>query len=377
MPSKLILFVLFSSFVVLGLSSQTLAVAWPLIGQTFDKPLAWLGNITSFNSLTGILSAVCSGYFIKKYATGSLIVAAAVLIAFGNILYALAPCFGVFVFAVVPAGFGSGFLNAVMNQFAAEKCSARQMNWLHGFWGIGAVGGVFLMTQAVEYADWRYGYAAVAVLQIVFVFMALYSGKKFKTEEKENVNVSKTEALGLKKFLALLLFFIYGFLEAAVGVWICSFLIEVRGLSEVQAGKSIVIFWGCLTFGRFFLGVVSDKVGNKNVLKICLAGALIFLPFLNAENMTVVYTALALLGVSLCGMSPSMMYETPLIFGVEASKSFIGYQSAAASCGIVFLMPVLGAFFQYGGLKYLVPVFFGLALIVALLVYAVYFGKRS
>lgn len=375
MPNKLILFVLFSSFIVIGLPSQTLSVAWPLIGQTFDKPLMWLGNITSFNSLVGILSATFSGYFIKKYTTGSLISFAAVLIASGTALYALSPSFGIFICAVVPVGVGSGFLNAAMNQYAAEKCSAKQMNWLHGFWGVGAAGGAFLMTQAVALSDWRYGYGVIALLQSVFVFIALYSKKGFVAEEKKQENAKRPEKLGGKKTLALCLFFVYGFFEAAVGVWVCSFLIQVRGLSEAAAGKSIVVFWGCLTLGRFFIGFVSARLGNIAVLKICLSGMLIFLPFLNAENITVVYTALALLGMSLCGMSPSMMYETPRIFGVEASKSFIGYQSAASSCGIVLLMPLLGVFFQYYGLKYLISVFFGFASLVAVLVFAVYLKK--
>lgn len=368
---------------MLGLPAQAVGVAWPSIRLTFALPLYYAGVISSLGSVVGILAAAGGGVFIGRFATSRLLAAGAVLLAVGSGLYAFSPVFAVFLAGVVPIGFGSGLINVSLNHYAAENCSSRHMNWLHCAWGVGATGGSFLMTFAVASGRWPLGFAAIALIQLAFAVYVFFSGRVFKTGVPSGENQTpeafpekEDDAGKAKKAAVLVLFFIYSVVEAGVGVWYSSLLVDVRGVDKETAAACLVVYWGAVTVGRFLIGVVSPVVGHMNILKFCLGGSLMAFPFLGIDNISVTVACLAFLGVSLSGMSPSMIYETPRLFGRQAARSLIGYQAAAASCGIVVLMPLLGMFLEKAGLSYLPGTLSAMMGICVVLVCGIYFTKR-
>ncbi len=62
-----------------------------------------------------------------------------------------------FVFAV-PYGLGAGAIDASVNHYVANNYSGSVMNFLHCFYGVGAVISPSIMALALKYARWNEGY---------------------------------------------------------------------------------------------------------------------------------------------------------------------------------------------------------------------------
>jgi len=71
------------------------------------------------------------------------------LTALGVLGFSVAPGFGWLVALAVPLGLGAGAVDASLNHFVSAHYSSRHMNWLHGFWGVGATTGPLVMGMAL------------------------------------------------------------------------------------------------------------------------------------------------------------------------------------------------------------------------------------
>ena len=70
------------------------------------------------------------------------------------------------------AGSFTGAVDAGLNDYVARHYQAHHMNWLHSFWGIGALASPLIMGQILaNQQSWRIGYRLVSVIQFV-VFLA-------------------------------------------------------------------------------------------------------------------------------------------------------------------------------------------------------------
>ena len=77
-----------------------------------------------------------------------------------------------FLFAV-PYGLGAGSIDASLNQYVANYYSSRVMNFLHCFYGLGAIISPNIMALALKYAKWNQGYRWTAYLQITILAVCI------------------------------------------------------------------------------------------------------------------------------------------------------------------------------------------------------------
>ncbi|NBF41101.1 MAG: MFS transporter [Spirochaetes bacterium] len=151
--------VAYLSFIVLGLPDGMLGVAWPSMSADFARPLGALG-ILLFGFTVGYLATTAAaGILIRRLGYYRHLLLAAVLMTAGGAGIALAPAWIAVVSAAGVLGAGAGMLDGGLNAYAAQRFRARDLNWLHAAYGVGATTGPLLMTPIIAAdASWRLGY---------------------------------------------------------------------------------------------------------------------------------------------------------------------------------------------------------------------------
>lgn len=351
-----LLFVIYLSFISLGLPDTLLGAAWPAMRAELGVPLDGAGLLSLIVSLFTTVSSLLSGRLLSRFGTGpvaffSVLGTALGLLGFsfgGNSLWLLA--------AAVPLGLGAGAVDAGLNNFVALNCKPRHMNFLHCFWGLGAMGGPAVMAFWLSrQGGWRLGYRTVSALQLFLVLLlglALPLWKRAERNEKAPVEgspkiISNLAALKLPGVKAsLMAFFCYCSLETAAGLWASSFLVERRGVAAGGAALYISLFYGGIAGGRLLSGLLAEKIPSRRMIRwgqgICALGAaLLLLPVPAAA------AGLLLFGLGCAPLYPAMLQETPARFGREASQTVMGLQMAVAYFGSTVMPPLLGLLAQH------------------------------
>ena len=123
--------VAFSGFVVLGLPTGMLGIAWPSIRAALDAPLAGLGVLLAAMTLTQFGSSGLSGVIRERLGTTALLVVPTALAAGGLAVFAVADSWPAIIAAAAVLGAGLGLLDAAVNMEAALKRGVRFMGALH------------------------------------------------------------------------------------------------------------------------------------------------------------------------------------------------------------------------------------------------------
>jgi fucose permease len=148
------------------------------------------------------------------------------------------------------------------------------------------------------------------------------------------------------------LFFVYTGLEVTVGQWSFTVLTESRGFHKEAAGLGVTIYWASIFAGRILFGFIADRLGIDRLLRwsTCTAvlGTLLFALNLSGALSAV---ALALTGLGLAAIYPSMMTKTPQRLGQALATHAIGFQVSAAMLGAAALPSLAGFLAQRLGLE--------------------------
>jgi fucose permease len=357
-----LLVIIYFAFISLGLPDGMLGAAWPVMRGDFNLPLGSAGFVSMAISASTILSALFSVKLIKKWGTG-LVTAVSVLLTAGALLgFSLSPSFWFLFLMALPLGLGAGAVDSGLNEYVAEHYKASHMNFLHSFWGVGALSGPVIMGFFLQTQEsWRGSYKLVAIIQFVLVALLFLSlpvwaaqAKKAKTAkdaeqtEENPVKESLKDVLrkkGVKGVLAG--FMLYTGLESTMGLWGASYLKEVQGFSADRAALWVSLYYGGITAGRFLSGFFAMKFKNIHLLKtggiIILSGTILLLISLIPSMGE--FTALAgfiLVGLGCAPIFPGMLHETPVRFGKTHAQTLMGLQMAVAYTSVTLLPPLFG-----------------------------------
>lgn len=360
-----LLTIIYLAFISLGLPDGVLGVAWTAMQRDLNQPLAAVGLLTITLTLSSGLSTVVSGRVLAKLGTGPVVMISGFLTGLALLGFAYSPGFGWLWLLCVPLGLGAGAVDAGLNYFVAAHYSSRHMNWLHGCWGIGATLGPFIMGAALASQGWQSGYQTIASLQLALAVVLLLSLSLWGRENaKPPAEVhSAAQQARLKPvsitatWLAPLGFLLYVAAEAGTGLWAASILVNSRGTSTASAGWWVAMFFGAITAGRFGVGLVANRLGNRRLIRlgilIAVAGGGVFaIPALPAP--------LSLLGLVVMGLGcapiyPSMMHETARRFPAHLSAKVIGRQVGLSYVGSAGVPAACGLLAAYAGLPMVMP----------------------
>ncbi len=180
-------------------------------------------------------------------------------------------------------GLGNGAVDAGLNHFVASNLSSRHMNWLHAFWGVGISLGTLIVSGVLALeGTWRSAYAVVGAIQLSLAVAFSFGLRSVATLRAPEASPGdRRDAPALLATLALpaswasmASFFVYCGIECGTGLWIASVLHDGRGWSMQAAGLMVTLFWGSLTFGRFMMGVVSQRTTPVRIVRVATVGVI-------------------------------------------------------------------------------------------------------
>ncbi len=367
----LLLIIIYIAFISLGLPDSMLGAAWPAIRADLSLPMAGAGLISMIVSGGTIVSSMFSGKVINRLGTAKVVVISVFMTAMALFGFALSKNYVWLCIMGLPLGLGGGSIDAALNNFVALHYSARQMSWLHCFWGLGATVGPIIMSACIfKYGLWQKGYLTVAIIQSCLVIILLFSFPLWKTfrdnEDKDaeiqnnNQNVFKLPGITP----ALLSFFFYCAVEATAGLWGASYLVNIKGVSADVAAGWVSIYYFGITIGRLINGFVTSKLSNTALIRggqiIIGLGTLLLLIF---NQIYIGLIGLIFLGIGCAPIFPSMLHETPARFGKKNSSRLMGLQMAFAYMGTTFVPPILGLLSGVTGIQ-IYPLFILVLLIL-------------
>jgi len=365
-----------SIFAIGGLGAGTLGVVWIYIEADFEVTLSALGAMLTAATIGRTITSSVSGPIIGRFGIAWVMMGGAFIGIFSQLGLAFSLTWPMFMVAAVCHGFGSGVMGVGLNAFAAVHFSARQMNWLHGSFGIGSTIGPFLVTTIVIDLgiDWRWIYtlfAGTRVLMLVMFYLTrnqwLISEAKAKGTRGDHARMRQTMRLPVLWLMVGAWLMATGN-ELVAGQYANSFLIGARGIEPKVAATWVSIYWASLTVSRFVAGFIITRISNSSFLRLnnilIMLGAGLLSLNLSPQTSLV---GLAMIGFSIAPFAPLMASDTPGRVGGAHTANAMGLQFTGASLGMALLPWLGGILAETVGLEVIPQFVFLIALITFLL----------
>ena len=346
---SLLLALIYLAFISLGLPDSLLGSGWPVMHAELAVPVSYMGVVSMVISGGTIVSSLMSDRLTRKLGTGGVTVVSVFLTVLALLGFSFSNKFWMLIAFAVPYGLGAGAIDAALNNYVALHYKARHMSWLHCFWGVGTIVSPFVMSWALTYRTWNDGYCTVALVQLaiavlLLVTLPVWKANKTAAETKQQ-SVGVRGALKIKGVPYILTgFFAYCAAEATAMQWASTYFAEVKGLPAERAAGLAALFYIGITAGRFVSGFVTDRLGDRNMIRlgtgvlICGIGALA----LPTASYTAAIAAFLVIGFGCAPIYPCIIHSTPANFGAENSGAIIGIQMAGAYVGSTFVPPFFG-----------------------------------
>ena len=348
----LLLVVIYLAFISLGLPDSLLGSAWPTMYAALGVSVSAAGILSMLIAGGTIVSSLLSDRLIRRFGAAKVTTVSVAMTAAALLGFSLSGQFWQLCLWCLPYGLGAGSVDAALNNFVALHFGARHMSWLHCFWGVGATVGPWVMGLCLAAGrGWHAGYRVIGLAQVALVVILAASLPLWKmaasaqqTAVRAQTRLTIGEAIALPGAKeALTGFFFYCALEATTGLWASSYLVLRRGLSAETAASWASMFYFGITAGRLLSGFVSEKLGDRAMVRIgcgmaLLGAATLLLPLASGFALA----GLVLLGLGCAPVFPSLLHATPVNFGAGRSQSLMGLQMASAYIGTTLMPPLFG-----------------------------------
>lgn len=376
--ATLLLILIYIAFISLGLPDSIIGVSWPAMRNQFGISLEYGGYISLTVTIGTIISSLLSGYFIKHFKTGKVIVFSILLTSLALFGYSMSDNYIYILLLALPLGFGAGSIDTALNNYVALHYKPHHMNWLHSFWGVGASVGPIIMSFYLLDSNWQKGFLVIAIIQFALMLLMTFSFPLWHKTEKNHLQEivhESNEHLPIRKIkgvsYALLIFLVYCAIEFSIGIWGSSYMVISKDILISRAAQIVTIYYLGITVGRFASGILSFFLSNRKLI----FGGIIFL-FIGGLLLLVSNTAImitisfGILGIGLAPIFPSMIHDTPKNFGIENSQYIIGYQIAFAYIGSAIFPAAFGLLYSKVSINIFPLTIFILSTILLLLIVA-------
>lgn len=345
--------------------------------QSLGVPVSFAGFITFIIAVGTIISSLMSDRLTERFGPGRVTATSVAVTAAALFGFSFSTQFWVLCLWALPYGLGAGAVDAALNNYAALYYTARHMNWLHGFWGLGASISPFIMSHALAAGDgWPSAYRTVGTLQailtaILIVSLPLWS-KARETRDggssRLHDHVPIRTALATPGVPAVLgAFFAYCAVESTSMLWAASYLVSVRGTDGATAAAFASLFVLGITTGRFLAGFFAEHIGDRMLVRggFITVGVGVILVGIPAVPAWVALAGLVVAGLGSAPIYPAIIHSTPTTFGARNSQAIIGIQMAAAYVGTTLAPPLFGAISAGTGL-WVLPLYLIVLVLVGL-----------
>lgn len=381
-----LLILIYIAFISLGIPDSLLGAAWPAMHLDFGVSLSLAGLLSAIVSTGTVISGLSSARLISRYGTARVTTVSVLMTALALLGIALNRSFVLMALLCIPLGLGGGAIDAALNNFVALHYHARHMNWLHCFWGIGATIGPALISALLSRTgQWRSGYWAMAVVQCVLTLVMFLSMPLWRKANEQEGVIKEEEITPMKlrdvvrlpfALPVLISLLCYCGAESTMSLWGASYLVGARGIGAEVAASWVSLFFLGVTGGRLLSGFLAQRLRSDQLVRygaVCSAiGAfMLLLPLGNA----LLPVGFFCVGLGFAPIYPSMLHQTPRIFGEKVSQSVMGIQMAFAYVGSTLLPPLLGALTHVLGMS-IMPIYVLILICVLLLCTSYVFSHK-
>ena len=348
---SLLIAVIYLIFISLGLPDSLLGSGWPAMHAAFSVPSSYAGYVSMAISFMTIISALLSPMMIKRFHTKWIVIVSIFLTVMALIGFSISTSYAMlFVFAV-PYGMGAGAIDASVNHYVANNYSGSVMNFLHCFYGVGAVISPNIMAVALSKASWNEGYRWTAYIQIFILLICIISLPLWKKNESDS-NKQEEEVAGIREalkrpgvVLTLIAFFAYCSGEATCFLWTSSYFAGVKeGLTDHLIASFGSLIFGGLMLGRLISGFVSNRLGDRMLIRIGIFVEVVGILLLMIPVASFIPAAIGfvIIGTGMGPVYPAIQHMAPTNFGERYSAAVIGLQMASAYMGSTFMPMIFG-----------------------------------
>lgn len=363
---SLLLTVIYLIFISLGLPDSLLGSGWPKMQIAFGVPSSYAGFVSMTIAFMTIISALLSPKLIRKYHTKWIVIVSIFMTILGLLGFSISTQYWMLFLIAIPYGLGAGAIDASVNHYVANHYSGSAMNFLHCFYGVGAVISPYIMALALSKARWNEGYRWTAFVQTGILLVCILSLPLWeKTEGNADGNENKDSA-GIKEtlkvpgvILTMVAFYAYCSGEATCFLWTPSYFAGTRtGLSDELIASFGSLIFGGLMLGRLISGFVSNRLGDRRLIRIGIALELIGITMIliPGTHYMVAAVGFVVIGTGMGPVYPAIQHMTPVNFGKKYSAAAIGLQMASAYVGTTFMPMVFGLLQQHVGMA-IMPIY--------------------
>jgi fucose permease len=338
-------------YIAVGTFDGLLGVIWPAMSADFGVPLGSLGILLLVALVGFVLVSFNNGPLIRALSFHKLLLLSLAVRAAGFALLAVYPSWPMAIAMIFLMSLGGAGIDSGLNTFLSEHGTARQLNWLHASFGIGATMGPFLAAGVLAAGgQWTWNLAIVAAFLATLALLVWRTAPLWqitlprKTKKAGKASTKFTASLRMPVvWVSTALFFFYVGTELTAGQWSFSLFTLGRGMPDLSAKFWVGIYWGIFTVGRLLFGLVADRVQIDRFLRftmgITILGALLLWlnPFAGAA-----IVGLVVMGMAEAPIYPSLIAGTALRVGKAHAANTIGFQVAAAGVGGTLLTGVVG-----------------------------------
>ncbi|RRJ25482.1 MFS transporter [Lachnoanaerobaculum gingivalis] len=362
---SLLLAVIYLVFISLGLPDSLLGSGWPKMQVVFGVPSSYAGYISMTICFMTIISALLSPRMINRVHTKWIVISSIVLTILGLAGFSISHRYEMLFIFAIPYGLGAGAIDASVNHYVASNYSGSAMNFLHCFYGVGAMISPYIMSLALKYAKWNEGYlwtafVQTAILAIVIISLPLWKGNESEAEEDRQESAGIRESIKVPGvLLTLIAFFAYCSGEATCFLWTPSYFAGTKsGLSDERIAAFGALIFSGLMLGRLISGFISNIFGDKKLIRlgIILEFIGIFMLFIPTQNYLIAAIGFVIIGTGMGPVYPAIQHMAPTNFGKRYSAAVIGLQMAFAYTGSTFMPMVFGVLQQHIGIG-IMPVY--------------------
>jgi fucose permease len=248
---------------------------------------------------------------------------------------------------------------------ASAIASARDINWMHASYGLGATLGPLLVTALLSAGrSWRQAYGVMALLLAALGGVLALARRGWRPPASASASdpasppARPASVAGALTFTA-----VETGIESGAGIWGFLFLTAGRGLTPAGAGVAVAAYWAMMCAGRVVLGPVAERLGPPRLLAAAVAGvplgaALMALPMPGPGS-----SALAVAGLMLLGLAAAPVF--PLFTLATGTTRMVSLQVAASAVGGAALPAGLGLLIAAVGPLILAPSLLALGLAMA------------
>lgn len=361
------------AFFVFAMSAIVTPICLVDISISFKTDLGESGGLETSRTLTIVAVLLGSGLLARKIGKKRLLTPGLYLLSLGLFVASLSQNYLQLLVALLIAGAGGGFVEALVNPLVQDLYGSRSdrfLNIYNGFYPVGIVIPVLLFGELLTRGvSWRIMYAIAGGLSLVMAVLMSFSRSPVPSEETEGWQPYRKILARRWFWLFAAVIFLGAGVESGFTFWIATY-IQVYHVDIPRAGAlGTAIFALFLALGRMATGGLAAKMGLRKIMfASSLLGFVAGILMMQGWPVVAAYFILAFAGISAAPFWASVLSVAAGVLKTGSTRLFV-LLSCAGIAGYGTTPWIMGIIGDKSGLKsgfIVIPIlFFGLLVVLA------------